>query len=157
MIEKPPSGVRHKSSGRAHTGVYASRAVRVKCGRKPYNATAPISASPQPDERGLIWPLLTRVPQERERDRLAWLSWDEGYRRGQGSQAVDPAVGAETAAWLNHIIASAWGGAGKASPGGKRGASDETGVRDSNGCSYTGIFASDGLSSFVAEYVDRIY
>lgn len=83
---------------------------------------------------------------------MAWLAWDEGYRQGQASRAVDPAVEAETAAWLNHILTSAWGGTkGTVSPGRKDGVSGITRGRDSGGCSYTGILASDGLSSFVAE------
>lgn len=84
---------------------------------------------------------------------MAWLAWDEGYRRGQASRAVDPAVEAETAAWLNHILTSAWGGTnGAGLSGGKGGVSSvAAGVDEDSGCSYTGIFASDGLSSFVAE------
>lgn len=86
---------------------------------------------------------------------MAWLAWDEGYRRGQASRAVDPAVEAETAAWLNHILTSTWGGTNGANgaglPGGKGGVNGVAGVCEGNGCTYTGIFASDGLSSFVAE------
>lgn len=83
---------------------------------------------------------------------MAWLAWDEGYRRGQASRAVDPAVEAETAAWLNHILTSTWGGGnGAGLPGGKGGVGGVSGVHEGSGCSYTGIFASDGLSSFVAE------
>lgn len=83
---------------------------------------------------------------------MAWLAWDEGFRRGQASRAVDPAVEAETVAWLNHILTSAWGGAhGAGLPFGKGGVSGEAGIHEGSGCSHTGIFASDGLSSFVAE------
>eukprot|EP00752_Nemacystus_decipiens_P012056 g10688.t1 len=92
--------------------------------------------------------------EERERDRVARLAWDEGYRRGQASRAVDPAVEAETAAWLNHMLTSTWGGTnGGGLPGGKGGMGGVSGVQDGNVCSHTGIFASDGLSSFVAEHL----
>lgn len=81
---------------------------------------------------------------------MAWLAWDEGYRQGQASRAVDPTVEAESAAWLNNILSSAWGGTkGRASSQRKDGVSGFNKGRD--GCSYTGILASDGLSSFVAE------
>lgn len=83
---------------------------------------------------------------------MAWLAWDEGYRLGQASRAVDAAVEAETAAWLNHILTSTWGGAnGAASPGEKGDVSRVAGAHEGSGCSHTGILASDGLSSFVAE------
>lgn len=93
--------------------------------------------------------------QERERDRIAWLAWDEGYRRGQAARAVDPTTEPETAAWLNHMIVSTWGGTkGSVSTTGKEDGGSGRNVGHeppASGCSYTGIFASDGLSSFVAE------
>ncbi|CAM9311435.1 unnamed protein product, partial [Hapterophycus canaliculatus] len=103
----------------------------------------------------LLW-LLASVIEERERDRIAWLAWDEGYRRGQATRAVDPTNEPETAAWLNHMIVSTWGGTkGAASLIGKDGGSGVNGGHEppTSGCSYTGIFASDGLSSFVAEHL----
>lgn len=78
------------------------------------------------------------LSQERERDRVAWLAWDEGFRRGQASRTVDPSTQEETVAWLNHLVDSVWGGQGKA-------ASIGAGGVDGGGG------ALDGLSSFISE------
>ncbi|CBJ25605.1 hypothetical protein Esi_0003_0313 [Ectocarpus siliculosus] len=105
---------------------------------------------PQPDG---VDPSLPSPAQERERDRAAWLAWDEGYRRGQASRALDPAAEAETTAWLNHILASAWGGTKRVVPTGFAGVNGIAGGRDVHGCVVTGMLAADGLSSFVAEHL----
>lgn len=76
--------------------------------------------------------------QERERDRVAWLAWDEGFRKGQGSRMMDNSAEAETVAWLNHLVSSIWGG---------QKASELTMVSGNNGDGD----AIDGLSSFVSE------
>lgn len=80
--------------------------------------------------------------KERERDRVAWLAWDEGFRAGQASRLFDPSVEAETALWLNHAIAKVWGGHGTASMEKRGGISVGDDRVDG---------ALDGLSSFVSE------
>ncbi|CAM9598128.1 unnamed protein product [Ectocarpus sp. 13 AM-2016] len=100
----------------------------------------------------LLW-LVSSVLEERERGRAAWLAWDEGYRRGQASRTLDPAAEAETTAWLNHILASAWGGTKRVVPRGFAGVNGIAGGRDVHGCVVTGMLAADGLSSFVAEHL----
>ena len=82
------------------------------------------------------------APKERERDSVAWLAWDEGFRAGQASRAFDPSVEAETAVWLNHVIASVWGGHGAASLERQGDISVDDDRVDG---------ALDGLSSFVSE------
>lgn len=71
---------------------------------------------------------------------MAWLAWEEGFRRGQLSQAVDPAVEPETSAWLNHILSTMWGDRGKTSL-----------LRQGGGDGNAGVAALGGLSSFISE------